>query len=325
MSSQQIPNEQSEIPSIPPATSRTNPKIRIGLHSLPMEILGRIAKESMKEEEAGTNLGNITRNLPKFITSLKCGVNDPWRIAYIHTLDACSRDWVYSLHFGNKWKLPMDSEEGGLVRNIVIKYLPEIWENHHSHYSPFRPTQTVNNASEVDESAGQVPIVKDLRFYYWHPMPEVVNSSLDNLPNVRSIQLEFKTFCVSFGAKSLGLYRTFQSFLGDHKEFKLKSATIEPTSRVQWPDMQRIVIPQVTVMAGHDVCFDLTDKGIWVLKAFTTQTDARAETVHLDLENNMDSETRLNLFNVVQVLRGCKWTWVLEREEKKFSSLEIKD
>ncbi|TGO65802.1 hypothetical protein BCON_0001g01200 [Botryotinia convoluta] len=317
MSFQQISNEQSESPSIPPANSQANPKIPTGLHSLPMEILGRISEKSMKEEELGTNPGNITRNLPVFITSLKCGVNDPWRRAYIYTLDACSRNWVYSLHFGLNWKLPMDSEEGGLVRNIVIKYLPEIWENHPSHYSPYRPTQNINDASDVNSSAGQLPIVKDPRYYYWNPMPEVVNSSLENLPNVRSIQLEFKTFCVSFGAKGLGMCRTLRSFLGNHKDFKLKSATIEPTSRALGSDMQRIVIPQVTVMAGHDVCFDLTDKGIWALKAFAKQTDARAYTVKLDLENYVNcSQTRTRFDDVVQVLRGCKWTWVFEREGK---------
>ncbi|TGO26966.1 hypothetical protein BPAE_0050g00550 [Botrytis paeoniae] len=316
MSFQQISSEQSESPSIPPANSQANPKISTGLHSLPMEILGQISEESMKEEESGTNPGNITRNLPNFITSLKCGVDDPWRRAYIHTLDACSRNWVYSLHFGNNWKLPMDSEERGLVRNIVIKYLPEIWENHPSHYSSFRPTQTINDASEVNASAGQLTIVKDLRYYYWNPIPEVVNSSLDNLLNVRSIQLEFKTFCVCFEAKGLGMCRTLQSFVGDHKHFKLKSATIESTSRALGTGMQRIVIPQVTVMAGHDVCFDLTDKGIWALKAFAKQTDARAETVNLDLENYVGSQAYTHFHDVVQVLRGCKWTWVLEREEK---------
>ncbi|KAF5872596.1 uncharacterized protein Bfra_005957 [Botrytis fragariae] len=315
MSFQQIPNEQSESSFIPPVNSQAKPKTRTGIHSLPMEILGRISEESMKEEESGTNTGNITRNLPNFVTSLKCGVNDPWRRAYIHTLDACSRNWVYSLHFGNNWKLQMDSEEGGLVRNIVIKYLPEIWENHPSHYSLYRPTQTINGVPVVSASAGQLTIVKDVRYYYWNPMPEVVNSSLDNLPNVRSIQLEFKTFCVCFEAKSLGMFRTLQSFLGDHKDFKLKSATIESTSRVLGPDMQRIVIPQVTVMAGYDVCFDLTDKGIWTLKVFSKQTDARAKTVNLDPENYEGSLSRMHLYDVVQVLRGCKWTWILEREE----------
>ncbi|KAF7947819.1 hypothetical protein EAE96_008897 [Botrytis aclada] len=319
MSLQQTPNEQSDNPSIPPANSQAKPRIPTGLHSLPMEIIGQISEESMREDALGTNPGNVTRNLPAFIASLKCGVNDPWRGAYIHTLDACSKSWVYSLHFGNNWKLPMDSEEGGLVQNIVIKYLPEIWKEHPSHPSPlnYTPTQYINNASDANAPTLQPIVDKDARYYYWYPMPEVVNSSLDNLPSVRSVQLEFKTFCVSFGAKCLGMCRTLQVFLGNHKDFKLKSAKIETPSREPGPNMKRIVIKQVTAMVGHDVCFDLTEKGIWTLKDHAKNTDTRLQTVRLDLENNVHFSYPSTYFSeVVKVLRGCKWTWVFEREEK---------
>ncbi|KAF7922727.1 hypothetical protein BELL_0820g00030 [Botrytis elliptica] len=325
MSFQRIANKESESPSISPGKSQANPKIRARLQSLPVEILVRISELSMKEEEEGTNPGNITRNLPNFITSLKCGVNDPWRRGYIYTLNALSRNWVYSLHFGNKWNLQMDSEEGGLVRNIVIKYLPEIWPHQSSYYSPFRSTQTINGASEVNSSTEQLTVFRGLESYCWNPMPDIVNSSLDNLPNVCSIQLEFKTFCVSLEAKGIGMCKALQRFLDDHKEFKLKSATIEPTSRALMPLVQRIVIPQVTLIAGHDVCFDLTDKGIWELKAFAEKADARVETVDLDLEDDQDSILYRHFDDIFQVLRRCKWTWVFGREEKCFSSLETKD
>ncbi|KAF7945984.1 uncharacterized protein EAE97_005022 [Botrytis byssoidea] len=325
MSSQQILNGKSESRSTPPANSHANPKIRTGLHSLPMEILVQISKECMKEEETSTNPGNITRKLPKLITSLKCGVNDPWRRRYMYTLEACSKNWIYSLHFGNRWKLQMDSGEGELVQNIVIKYVPEIWASLSPHHSPFRSVPTINGASELNASAKQLIYEKQERFYYWNPLPEVVNSSLENLPKVRSIQLEFKTFCVCFISKGLGMYSALERFLDDHKDFKLKSATIEPIDgRALGGIGKRVVIPQVTVMAGHDVCFDLTDKGTWVLKAFTKQTEAGVETVDLDRYENSEADTlRFNAMqacaypdNDAKMFTGCKWTWVLEREEK---------
>ncbi|TGO41971.1 hypothetical protein BHYA_0014g00550 [Botrytis hyacinthi] len=327
MSSQQIPNEQPEIPSTPPANSQANPKIHTGLHSLPVEILVQISEECMKNEESSTNPSNITRKLPNFITSLKCGVEGPWRKRYMYTLEVCSRNWVYSLHFGNKWKLHMDSDEGEVVQNIVIKYLPEIWASESPHNSPFRPIQTINGASEVNVSAEQLTVVKYQRLYYWNPMPEVVNSSLENLPKVRLIQLEFKSFCICFVSKGLCMYRTLQTFLGDHKDFKLKSATIEPMSGIALEQVaQRAVIPQVTVIAGHDVFFDFTDKGIWVLKAFAKQTDAKVKTVYVDLERYVDSQVDMLRSDAMQayvhpdtaakMFSGCKWTWVLEREEK---------
>ncbi|KAF7872819.1 uncharacterized protein EAF02_008890 [Botrytis sinoallii] len=290
-----------------------------------MEILVRISELSMKERRGKYKSWQHHTQLAELYHKLKCGVNDPWRRGYIYTLNALSRNWVYSLHFGNKWKLQMDSEEGGLVRNIVIKYLPEIWPYRSSYYSPFRSTQTINGASEVNSSVEQLIIVRDRESYCWNPMPEIVNSSLDNLPNVCSIQLEFKTFCVSLEAKGLGMCRALQRFMGDHKDFKLKSATIEQTSRALMPVVQRIVIPQATLIAGHDVCFDFTDKGIWELKAFAEKADARVETVDLDLEDDQDSTLYSHFDDIFQVLRRCKWTWVFGREEKYFSSLETKD
>lgn len=281
----------------------------------------------MKAEESSTNPGNMTRKLPSFIRSLKCGVNHPWRKRYIETLNACSRNWVYSLHFGNKWKLQMDSDEGELVQNIVIKYLPEIWASLYAHHSPFRPMQTINGAPEANSSAEQLTIEEHQRYYYWNPMPEVVNSSLGNLPKVHSIQLEFKSFGVCFVSNGLGMYNTLQRFLDDHKDFKLKSAKIEPSSGTELERVgQRVVIPQLTAMTGHDVCFDFTDKGTWVLKAFTKQTDAQVEIVDLDLARYAYLEEDTVLFNGVQayahsendakMFNGCKWTWVLERQEK---------
>ncbi|THV47470.1 hypothetical protein BGAL_0308g00070 [Botrytis galanthina] len=329
MSSQQIPNEQSENPSIPPANSQAKPKTRTGLRSLPLEILVQISEECMKAEESSTNPGNMTRKLPSFIRSLKCGVNDSWRRRYIEILNACSRNWVYSLHFGNKWKLQMDSNEGELVQNIVIKYLPEIWASLYPHHSPFRPIQTVNGDPEANSLAGQLSIEKHQHYYYWNPTPEVMNSSLENLPKVRSIQLEFKSFGVCFVPNGLGMYNTLQRFLDDHKDFKLKSAKIESSSGTELGRVgQRVVIPQLSEMAGHDVCFDFTDKGIWVLKAFTKQTDVQMEIVDLDLARyaDLEEDTLLSNGHSVQayahsendakMFSGCKWTWVLEREEK---------
>ncbi|KAF7886234.1 hypothetical protein EAF00_010337 [Botryotinia globosa] len=325
MSSQQILNEQSESRSTPPANSQANPKIPTGLHSLPVEILVQISEECMEEGGTSTNSGNVTRKLPKLIRSLKCGVNDPWRGRYMCTLEACSKKWIYSLHFGNMWKLPMDSEEGELVQNIVIKYVPEIWACLSPPNSPFRSVQTINDVSELSASAKQLIFEKQKRVYYWNPLPEVVNPSLENLPKVRSIQLEFKTFCVCFISKGLGMYSALERFLGDHKDFKLKSAIIEPIDgRALGRVQRRVVIPQVTVMAGNDVYFALTDKGTWVLKAFTKQTQVGMETV--DLDRYVNSEVDSLRFNAMQayaypdndakMFTGCKWTWVLEREEK---------
>ncbi|TEY34333.1 hypothetical protein BOTCAL_0635g00010 [Botryotinia calthae] len=311
MSFQQIPKDQSESPSIPPANSQANPEPPARLQTLPVEILGQICEDSMKEEEMGTNSGNITRKLPALVTSFKCGVNDQRRRAYIYLLDVCSRTFVYSIHFGNSWKLPMDSEEGGLVRNIVIKFVPGIRGHHPSDPWPFEIFRN-SNVADTNPAARQSIIVKDEGYYCWNPMPEVVKSSLDNLPNLRLIQLEFKTFCSSFKLNSLGMSRLLQSLLDNHKDFKLTSATIELKGIKPREMTQRFMISQVTAMAGHEVSFDFTDKRIWELKAFTGKTDVRENTVNLDLEVN---EYMRNP-DLVEVLRGSKWTWVLEREEK---------
>ncbi|KAM0308614.1 hypothetical protein ACHAO8_009849 [Botrytis cinerea] len=311
MSFQQIPKGQSESPPIPPANSQVNPEPPTRLQNLPVEILGQICQDS-REEEMGVNPGNITRSLPTLVTSFKCGVNDQRRKAYIYLLDVCSKTFVYSLHFGNNWKLPIDSEEGGVVRNIVIKYVPGIRGHHSSDPWRFGISRNSHVASDTNSSAGQSIVVKDEGYYCWSPMPEVVNPSLDSLPNLRLIQLEFKTFCSSFGSKSLGMCRILQSFLDYHKDFKLKSATIEPKGITPWDDMPRFMISQVTVMAGHEVCFDVTDKRIWKLKAFGGQKDVRSEVVNLNLEFNEPMRNP----ELVEVLRGSKWTWVLEREEK---------
>ncbi|KAJ8060468.1 hypothetical protein OCU04_010791 [Sclerotinia nivalis] len=312
MSSQQPLNGQSENSSVPLPSSQADPQIPTGIRSLPLELVGRIFQEVMKNEGMNTNTNNRTRSLPAFVNSLKCDVGQPWRGQYLFALDTCNRDFVYSLHFGNDWKLLMDSEERQLVRNIVVKYVPG-----QAVYSEQA------DQLEAKKSAGQLSNVEATQYYSMVPLPEDLNTSLNDLPDLRSVQLEFKTFLPAFKNTFLGMFRVLKSFLDDHEDFKLKDAMIEPGSngnfsrapnRPGWEiagkEIERILIPQITEIAGRDVCFLLPANNIWKLEDAKKRDIAAENTVDFSVD---DFSYILLGCEAARVLRHCTWTFIFER------------
>ncbi|KAF7869750.1 hypothetical protein EAF04_004534 [Stromatinia cepivora] len=312
MSFQQPFNGQSENSSVPLASLQADPQIPTGMRSLPLELVGRIVQEVMKNEGMNTNTRNRTRSLPAFINSLKCDVGHPRRGQYLFALDTCNRDFVYSLHFGNDWKLLMDSEERQLVRNIVVKYVPG-----EAVYSE-KTAQL-----EAKRSAGELSNVEATQFYSMMPLPEDLNTSLNDLPDIRSVQLEFKTFLPASKNSFLGMFRVLKAFLDDHENFKLRDAMIEPRSsasfsrvpnRPGWEiarrEIKRISIPQITEMAGRDVCFLLPADNIWKLED-AEKGDVAAEN---SVDFSVDDISYIFLgCEAAQVLRHCTWTFIFER------------
>ncbi|ESZ95370.1 hypothetical protein SBOR_4226 [Sclerotinia borealis F-4128] len=311
MSPQRPVKVQSEDSSISNPSSQVDPQKLKNMLFLPVELVDQIVEEVMKNEgmyaEMDTKMRNRTRNLPALITSLRCGVHSPWRRHYIVALSTCNKDFIYSLHFGNNWKLlNMDSEELQLVRNIVVKFV----------------------------RTEQLVIARATR-HFIIPSPTALNASLNDFPNVRSVQLEFKSLGgTNAGAVSV-MFRRVKIFLDDHKDshhFKLQTATIEssgnrevdqresvrgwqPSWQPSWQGLgwgfKRILIPEVTALAGHEVGFVFADENIWKLEGVEKQSIDARNTLSLSMDTLADSYISTG---PSCLLCSCTWTWVFEKE-----------
>lgn len=317
-SSQESPNKRLHNPPVLSPQSLVNSQRPKGFHSLPRELIGQIVEEVMSNKVMDTKARNTTRSLPAIVTSLKCKAGHHWRERYLFALDVCNKSFVYSLHFGNNWKVStgMDDNERQLVQNIVVKFVPvDSYQEHIAREGPQNPLGIQRYRDENKE--------------YYHPsLPSrtMLNQSLSELPAVQSVQLEFKTFLPAYRPTFTGMIKVVESFQYDSKEFRLVTAMIEPNNNNQCPRSEdgrgwkfvqrnvcRIVIPEVSVMAGHHVGFVLTDENIWSLEDVTKQEILSKETMTLfEMGTNQLGYLTWHT-DGDSVLRGCRWTWVFER------------
>ncbi|CAD6448569.1 1753165e-3a0e-41e8-b79d-c0f124d03f37 [Sclerotinia trifoliorum] len=307
---------ESDNSSVPLQSSQAVCRIPTGIYSLPLELVGLIAEEVTKNEGMNTNTRSRTCSIPAFVRSLKCDVGQPWRGAYLFALDTCNKDFVHSLHFANGWKFLMDGEERQLVRNIVVKYVPG---------------QSVSSKQAArlvaKKSAGKLSSAEAKQYYSMVPLPEDLNRSLNDLPKLRTVQMEFKTFLAAFKTTYLGMFRVLKSFFDDHEGFKLEDAMIEPRSNAKFSrvpnkprweigvqEIERILITEITEIAGRDVCFLLANN-IWKLEDADRRKIAAENTAVLNLENISDLVLG---FQVARELSQCTWTFIFERAVRRY-------
>lgn len=306
-----------------------------GIRSLPNELIGQIVEEVMKDIVADTKTRNRTRSLPLFVSSLKCDINHADRRQYIFALSTCNRKFIHSLHFGNDWNvLNMDCEELQSVQNVVIKFLPtslyerdpDILYKWHQIREVLEVVKDRDLATKMREEVVNVEVERSNL-----PSVLVLKSSLECLPKVRSVQMEFKGSRSAFSARTfVGMFRRVKAFLTDNKDYTLKAATIEcgdhtifrqGENRQGWTISQRIIkrisIPEVTEIVGREVWFLITndtisDESFWKLEDVAQQEIDVVNILHHTVDNSGSEHPTLPL--ALKILVESKWTWVLERD-----------
>ncbi|QSZ34231.1 hypothetical protein DSL72_005821 [Monilinia vaccinii-corymbosi] len=305
-----------------------------GIRSLPNELLGQIVKEVMNHGILDMRTRNRTRSLPAFIHSLRCDVGHPGRQQYIFALDACNRGFIHSLHFGNCWDLvDMDREELQTIRNVVVKFLPvhpykQGADTLHT-WDQIKLASLAGNGDLAEKMREEVVDVEAGRSSF--PSPSVLKSSLEGLPNLCSVQLEFKGSSSPAGKEAfMGMFRRLKAFLADNKDYKLEDLTVEHRGRKRlrrreqaggWiigdNFIKRIAIPEITKMVGREVGLVVTsddrwNETIWQLEDVTNQEIAFKNILHQNVEN-----MAADVFVVPSVLHRLfqsNWTWLLERD-----------